>query len=268
MGRKYKKEYLQLDSPEILYSIFYPRSEDFTPSSTENVEELLIPVDDNISLGARFYYKDKAAPTILFFHGNGEIVADYHDIAPVYTGTGVNFLPVDYRGYGKSTGKPTVTGMMNDCHHVFRYIKNKLIEEAYSGPLIIMGRSLGSASTLEIAANYEKEIDGLVIESGFAYLKPLLKTLGINIAAIDISEHDNIINIDNIKSFHKPLLIIHAEHDNIIPFSDGQALYDTCPSKDKQILKISGADHNTIFAVGLNIYMAAIKEFTQKMQQN
>jgi len=266
MDRKYKKEYLKLDMPEILCSIFYPRSEDFKPPSTKNMEDLLIPVDDNISLGARFYYKDKKSPTILFFHGNGEIVADYHDIAPVYTGTGVNFLPVDYRGYGKSTGKPTVTGMMNDCHHIFRYVKNKLIKEAYDGPLIIMGRSLGSASALEIAANYEKEIDGLVIESGFAYLKPLLKILGINITAIDLSEHDVIANIDNIKNFYKPALIIHAEHDHIIPFSDGQALYDTCPSKNKQMLKIPGANHNTIFAVGLNMYMAAIKEFAHKLQ--
>ena len=50
---------------------------------------------------------DPAAPSILFFHGNGEIVADYDDLGPLYNRMGINFLAADYRGYGRSTGRPT-----------------------------------------------------------------------------------------------------------------------------------------------------------------
>ena len=61
-------------------------------------------------------------------------------------------------------------------------------------------------------------------------------------------------------------MIIHAEHDHIIPFSDGQALYDACPSADKTFLKIPGANHNDIFMRGLSEYMAAIEKLTDQVK--
>ena len=64
------------------------------------------------SIGGRFYAAGATAPTLLFFHGNGEIVADYEDLGPLYARQGLNFFPVDYRGYGRSTGTPTVTAMI------------------------------------------------------------------------------------------------------------------------------------------------------------
>ena len=89
-----------------------------------------------------------------------------------------------------------------------------------------MGRSLGSASVLELAAAHSNLIHGLIIESGFAYAAPLLKLLGIDIEALGFKEAHGFGNIDKIKAFAKPTLIIHAEFDHIIPFSDGQALFD------------------------------------------
>jgi fermentation-respiration switch protein FrsA (DUF1100 family) len=70
-------------------------------------------------------------------------------------------------------------------------------------------------------------------------------------------------NIDKIKTFDRPTLIIHAEKDHIIPFSDGQALYDACKSPDKTFLKIPGANHNDIFMRGLSEYMAGVKDFVK-----
>ncbi|MBW2678685.1 MAG: alpha/beta hydrolase, partial [Deltaproteobacteria bacterium] len=61
----------------------------------------------------------------------------------------------------------------------------------------------------------------------------------------------------------KPTLIIHAEHDHIIHYTDGQALYHASAAEQKQLLKIPGADHNTIFMRGLSQYLAAIQDLIQ-----
>ena len=181
---------------------------------------------DNVVVGARFHPAAATAPTILFFHGNGEIVADYDELAPFYQRQGVNFFPVDYRGYGRSTGDPTVSAMMRDCHEIFRFVRQWLPEMGYPGPLVVMGRSLGSASALELAAAYPDQVAALIVESGFAYAGPLLQLLGVNLAAIGFKETAGFRNIDKIRAYPGPTLIIHAEHDHIIPMSDGQALYD------------------------------------------
>jgi len=105
-------DYAPLDRPEILMFLFHPRPE-WGRSGLENkTHDILIPVEDTIAIGARFHQHTRDAPTLLFFHGNGEIVADYDEMGPFYNRIGVNFLPVDYRGYGRSTGSPTVTAMM------------------------------------------------------------------------------------------------------------------------------------------------------------
>ena len=93
-------------------------------ASPRGCEVLSIPVTDDVAIGARFYTAGATAPVLLFFHGNGEIVADYEDLAPLYVQKGINFLPVDYRGYGRSTGRPTITAMMKDCHVIFEYTRN------------------------------------------------------------------------------------------------------------------------------------------------
>jgi fermentation-respiration switch protein FrsA (DUF1100 family) len=172
---------------------------------------------------------------------------------------------VDYRGYGRSTGTPTVSAMMKDCHTIFKYTKNWLAKNGYTGSLILMGRSLGSASVLELARGYQDQCDGLIIESGFAYAEPLLRLLGIIPEAIGFKEENGFRNIDKIGTFTKPTLIIHAEYDHIIPFSDGQALFDASPAADKQLVKIPGANHNDIFFHGRKAYLSAIRKFVARI---
>jgi len=255
-------DYSQYDRPEILQFIFHPRPEASSSTPKPGVTEFMIPVDPDVKVGARFYPAKPNDPTILFFHGNGEIVADYEDVAQWYTMLGFNFLPVDFRGYGRSTGSPSVTTMMHDCHKVLAYVEKWLSENGYTGPLIVMGRSLGSASALELAAHYEEKIDGLIIESGFAYALPLLRLLGIDTDVYNLTEEKGFRNLDKIRNFKKPTLVIHAEYDHIIPFGDGQALSDASPAKYNKLLKIPKADHNTLFAHGMQAYLEAIKNLT------
>lgn len=221
--------------------------------------EVSIPVEEDISIGARFHLTNKSGTNLLYFHGNGEIVSDYDDLGPVYNQMGINFLPVDYRGYGRSNGTPTVSSMMRDCHLIFDYTRDWLARNDYHAPLMVMGRSLGSASALELASSHNDSIDALVIESGFALAVPLLKLLGIDVEALGFKEDRGFSNVDKIGQFNKPTLIIHAEYDHIIPFSDGRLLYDSSAANQKQLLKIPGANHNDIFARGSSQYLAAIR---------
>ncbi len=258
-----KIDYSSFDQPEILAHVFHPRPEHAALDSTGAWKDMLIPVEQGYAVGARLHHQNKTAPTILFFHGNGEIVADYDDIGQLYAKIDINLFAADYRGYGRSTGSPSMTGMMRDSHMVFRYAKKWLNENGYTGPVIIMGRSLGSASALEIAASYKNEIDGLIIESGFAFIMPLLKLIGVNTTVFNITEENGPCNITKIKTFNKPTLIIHAQHDHIIPFSEGRALYDASPGPDKTMLQVKGADHNTVFFHGIEDYLKAVKALAE-----
>ena len=264
-----KIDYSALDRPEILSALFHPRPEAVGGPEAEGAaagayEEVLVPVEDEVAVGGRLYLYGKKAPSLLFFHGNGEIVADYADISTLYARMGVNFLPFDYRGYGRSTGSPTITAMMRDCHVIFDHVHSRLKGNGFSGPLILMGRSLGSASVLELATTYPDRVDGLIIESGFAFLAPLFKLLGVSLESLGLSEADGTRNLDKIRAFEKPTLIIHAEFDHIIPFTDGKALYEASPAPGKKLVRVRGANHNDIFLRGYEAYMKAVQDLIRK----
>ena len=252
------QDYAALDVPEVLLRLFHPRPESALFNPPTSAQELLIPVAPGVSIGGRFYAAGAEAPTLLFFHGNGEIVSDYEDLGPRYARQGLNFFPVDYRGYGRSTGTPTVTAMMRDCQVIFAFAQEWLDQKGFSGPLLVMGRSLGSASALELAARHQDRLDGLIVESGFAYAGPLLQLLGLDVQALGFTEETGFRNVDKIRQWQKPLLIIHAEFDHIIPFAEGQALYEACPSPEKTFLKVAGANHNDILTVGFAAYLEAV----------
>jgi hypothetical protein len=259
-----------LDRPEVLRFLFHPRREhaapDPRPSETElaipGVTNVLVPVAEDVAVGARFHLGGRSHANLLFFHGNGEIAADYDEIGPYYNRIGINFLAADYRGYGRSTGHPTVTAMMRDSHAIFRFAADWLTRHGFTGPLILMGRSLGCASAIELAAAHAEQVRGLIVESGFAFAGPLIELLGVDAAAAGFREETAFRHLEKIARFQGPLLVIHAEFDHIIPFSDGRALYDAGTSSRKTLLKIPGANHNDILAHAFGDYLAAIERLT------
>jgi fermentation-respiration switch protein FrsA (DUF1100 family) len=255
-----KINYPKVDRPEILMFLFHPRPEWANGQPVPGCHDVMIPVADGVDLGAKFHLSQPEAPAILFFHGNGEIAADYNDLGQLYRRMGMHFLAVDYRGYGRSGGNPTITDMMRDCHWVFEFTKSFLGERRFTGPLVVMGRSLGSAPALELASSYTERLSGLIIESGFAFSGPLLKLFGFSMERLGISEKDAFRNIEKVRVFEKPCLFIHGEKDSLIPFSEGQALFKACRAKKKKLLMIPGADHNDLFDRGMDEYLRAVKE--------
>jgi hypothetical protein len=75
---------------------------------------------------------------------------------------------------------------------------------------------------------------------------------------LGFTEETGFRNLDKIRYWKKPLLIIHAEFDHIIPFAEGRALYEASQSPEKTFLKVAGANHNDILAVGFADYMKAV----------
>jgi hypothetical protein len=124
-----------------------------------------------------------------------------------------------------------------------------------------MGRSLGSASALELASEYETDSAGLIIESGFAYTVPLLDFLGVNTKALNITETDCFRQIEKIRAVNNPTLIIHAQYDQFIPIADAEAFLKNSPATKKVLKIIPRADHNTILMIAGRSYFETIKQF-------
>lgn len=248
-----------LDQPAILAALFHPRPS-FAPAIPAPAQNLEIPVAEGVTLGARWHPAGAEAATLLCFHGNGELAEEYDDLGAVYVQRGLQFLIVDYRGYGRSTGQPTATAMLADSLVILDFVTAWRRHQGQSGPLIVLGRSLGSAPALELAYRRPEALAGLILESAFADTGPLLRRLGVPGGVF--AEAQGFRQLDKIRTFAKPTLILHAEHDHLIPFSDGRALYEASPARDKRLVQIRGADHNTIFAVGWRPYLEAVQQFT------
>ncbi len=257
--------YAKLDQPEVLQAMFHPRKEIGAVGPT-NAIDYDISVADGVRIGARFHMADEGDPNVLFFHGNGEIVSDYDSIGPMFNEHGLSLLAVDYRGYGRSEGSPSASLMMGDAHVVYREARNWLKDNNRTGPLVVMGRSLGSASALELAAAYAEDISGVVIESGFALTVPLLNCLGVDTQALGVTEADGFRNLQKIEQVAKPTLIIHARYDQIIPVMSAELLQAHCAARSKEFHVIPDSDHNTLFIRAGKYYFELIKRFTNKIQ--
>lgn len=257
-----KMSYDILDRPGVLEYLFHPRKTGYGRREAEGREDMMIPVGPDVALGASFHLKSLDAPVLLFFHGNGEIVPDYDELGRVFTRQGgVNFFVVDYRGYGDSSGSPGVGAMMADSQRVLAFLKQVMEKKQMTGPVSVMGRSLGSAPALELAASCPNDFQSLIIESGFAFAGPLLRVLGLNPDAMGFREDQGMGNLEKMGRVSCPCLVIHAREDRLIPFSDGKALFDACLSGDKELITVEGAGHNDIFIRGMAPYLAGVKRF-------
>ncbi|MFQ5874352.1 MAG: alpha/beta hydrolase, partial [Dehalococcoidia bacterium] len=239
-------DYSLLDVPEILQFMFYPRADwrPPPPSATDHSWS----VEDRVSLSGRFYSHDKGSPSILFFHGNGEVASDYDGIAPLYNQIGVNLFVADYRGYGTSEGSPTVSSLVSDSHATLDAVEEILKEGGYVGALYVMGRSLGSYCAVELAAQYPSRIRGLIAESGTANVSRILSYFNLDRdpAVKELARKHR----EKVRSITLPLLIIHGAADSLVPIELARELYETVSSAEKRFVTIRGAGHNDVLAVG------------------
>jgi len=251
-------DYSSLDRSSALGYIFYPRT-DFTPCP-ENTFDLFVPVADQVSISCRFYTGHPERPWILFFHGNGEVVSDYDEIAPLYHQKGINLVVADYRGYGASGGVPTLTDLVRDCHAILEKVAAELSGRNLRCDLWVMGRSLGSISALELAHKHPDRIKGLIIESGFPSVVRILTHLGIPSPGVDLERIDQEC-LRRIEEITIPSLIIHGEEDTLVPIRNARDLFEHLGAREKELLAIPSANHNDVLIVGFSDYFRSIQRF-------
>ncbi len=249
--------YSTIDNSSLLMYLFYPRSQHSKPQG--KAFDLEVLVESNLSIVCRAYPAAEENPWILYFHGNGEVVSDYDGIAPLYTSRGLNLVVADYRGYGASGGKPTFTAMVKDAGIIFDYVYHNLPGEGKRYDWYVMGRSLGSISALELAAKFPGKLKGLIIESGFISVAGLIRHLGLPSPG-DLSplekEYRRLTG-----TIELPALVIHGERDRLVPLEQGQDLFESLGTAQKEMLVIPFADHNDIMFVDSDKYMQAIAKF-------
>jgi len=219
-----------------------------------------IEVDKGIQIGCGFWSASKKFPSILYFHGNGETVGDYSYLSRFYNENGINLFVADYRGYGVSGGKPTVTNMISDSHKIFHRFKAILEEEGFRSSYFLMGRSLGSIPAVEIAYHYQNQLRALIIDSGTANN---FRQLWSHLESIenDISSGNIFQNKEKIRSINIPTCIIHGEIDQIIPVQEAIDLYKNSAAEEKDIFIVSNAGHNDLIVVSQDDYFNKIREF-------
>ena len=250
-----------LDQPEVLRALFYPRREYDPASYRSGVHRIAIQVEQGVILGARLYPAGLESPTILYFHGNGEIAADYDGLAPLYTRLGITLLVADYRGYGTSGGTPTASHLLSDAVILFEQVGHILEDHGLiSSQIYAMGRSLGSAAAIEVAQHGEDRLAGLIIESGFADTFVLLRRLGWRVQDTR-EEHGGFGNAAKLSRVRTRTLIIHGRDDELIPATEGHDLYQSCGAADKRLVLIPGAGHNDLMIAGMSAYFDAIRAF-------
>ncbi|MBY8990707.1 MAG: alpha/beta fold hydrolase [Candidatus Lokiarchaeota archaeon] len=258
---------LLIDNPTVSNIVFYPRKTPIPKETDPNIKVLKFQIEKNVLIGGFFYLNNPEFPTILLFHGNGEIASDYQYFLDFFFRCGINLTVVDFRGYGFSTGSPFYTSLIIDALPIYNKFHKWLVENSLNDSIFILGRSLGSVCASEIGSHNPESLKGIIFESGFASLYDMMTRLfrvsGQEINPESLSEYSN---DTRIRKILKPILVIHGTVDWIIPSTQGKLIYENIfEGIEKKLVLIEGAGHNDIFSYE-DEYLTPLTVFIQKFR--
>jgi len=188
----------------------------------------------------------------LFLHGNAGNITDRYSHIREIMAAGSSILMLDYRGYGKSDGRPTEKGIYTDAETAYDY----LVKSGYrSEQIILHGESLGTAVTVDLASR--RPCAGVVLEAPFTSGKDVARTVLPVIGPMLMWSFDS---REKICRIHAPILFIHGNRDEIIPVRLGQALFTAAP-EPKSIWIVPGAGHNNIVETAGEGYRQRLQSF-------
>ncbi len=221
--------------------IFYPEklSRDFSYHLSPDDRELFVETRDGEQINGILFKSKEGRGVILYFHGNAGSLSSWQYVAEDIVPKGYDLLVIDYRGYGKSTGKISEDGFYLDAEAWY----GELLSMGYGGDRIILyGRSLGTGVAVELAAR--KTVRALVLESPFTSLPELASHLvPIPIPTFYIPyKFDNVAKASGIKI---PSLVMHGDDDELIPTEMGQKVHDALGGP-KRFVAVRGGGHNNL----------------------
>jgi len=177
-------------------------------------------------------------PTILFFNGNAAGLAIQEGRWRRIADRGVGFLAVAYRGYDGSTGKPTETGLRADARAAYDWLARRVDQD----DIVIHGFSLGSGVAAGLAT--ERPARALILEAPYTSTADVAAE-SFPWAPIRLMMLDQYRTRDIIDRVHIPILIIHGDADEVIPFHHGLRLYGMIDGP-KTLVRMVGSNHNTL----------------------
>lgn len=200
-------------------------------------EERTVSVDGASLSGIRFTQEDPLG-LIFFLHGNGGNLESWTSGADYYQRVNYDMFMIDYRGYGKSTGKNLSEAQL---HEDVRKAWDSIAPQYADKPIIIYGRSLGAALAARLAANVDAE--KVILVSPFTSLEAMAKAQFplLPLALVRYPLRTSEI-IGNIKA---PIILVHGDRDALIPIEESKALLKLANGTSK-LLVIAGAGHNDI----------------------
>lgn len=258
------------DSDEFTDTLFFPRP-DVTPPP-DGATDAMVDVD-----GAQIHVRHHAATAVpaadtittgpcalLLFHGNGEVVADYDDAAERFAAAGVSLAVADFRGYGASTGTPTLRDVIRDARPVADWLR-----ESGASRFIVMGRSLGGMAAHELYANPVEGMIGVVLESALFDLRGLVERRGLRApTGFSVEERTVFEPAGKLARGRLPLLVLHGERDTLIDPSEARAAYAAAGSETnaKQLVFVEGRGHNDVSLS--RSYWDAVEAFVSRVTRD
>ncbi len=247
------------DSIQFNENLFFPRPDPLP--GPPDCEEIYVQVDENVNVHCRKHPVPQAGISLLFFHGNGEVVSDYDDIVQAFTALGMEMTICDYRGYGKSGGTPSLRNSLEDARTIYQYLRDN---GKLGSSVCVMGRSLGAASAIELCSKFS-DISSCIIESGYADPIPLVERRGLRIDRTTPEEDALFNNSLKIQKVHCPLLIMHGEDDFLISPKEAQLNYQQAGSKMKTLEILEGVGHNDMMMAENGGYFSSMRRFLESL---
>jgi fermentation-respiration switch protein FrsA (DUF1100 family) len=225
-----------------------------------NVEDVWLTAADGVRLHAWWVPDDKARFTFLAFHGNASNVANR---APTYEflhGIHVNVFALEYRGYGRSEGKPSEVGVYRDAEAAYDYLVNAKGVDRKT--IISFGQSLGTAVATHLSTR--RQVAGLVLEAPFPSASRVARKIFWFLPGLSLLTYGQFDTRTWLKEIRAPVLIVHCSQDPVIPFQFGQEVYEEA-LPPKNFVQVNGFCHEESSLIAPTQYRLALQEFLNRL---
>ena len=220
-------------------------------------EDIFFRTKDKILLNGWFVPHHHARMTVLYLHGNAGNIGDRLDKISNFYDMGVNLFIIDYRGYGKSQGKPSEHGVYDDAVAAFDYLSTR--DDLNPDMICVYGASLGGVVAVDLAT--KKKIRGLIIDSSFSSAADMGKTIFPFVPSFLLQTKMD--SISKIQMITVPKLFIHSREDQVVPFRLGKKLFDAAPAP-KEFLEVKGG-HNDYHVFSQDIWEKSLRSFLKRL---
>jgi len=220
--------------------LFRPDTEHVDPKAAglTGVVEELVETPDGAKLVTWWTPPEPGRPVIVYFHGNGGNISYRAARVAYFQRHGCGVLMVEYRGYGGSTGTPSEHALKADA----RLMLDRLAAKGYpSDRLILFGESLGSGIAVELAS--QRPVAALILDSPYTALVDVAAER-LPLIPVRLLMWDRFLSLPKIASVHAPLLIIHGDADDVVPFAMGERMF-AAANDPKSFVRLRGASHVT-----------------------